>query len=36
MVLHNLFFLVLTCSVYFTLIPSFERRWKRRGPLKSA
>jgi signal transduction histidine kinase len=26
MVLHNLFFLVLTCSVYFTLIPLFEER----------
>jgi signal transduction histidine kinase len=25
-VLHNLFFLVLTCSVYFTLIPPFEKR----------
>src|SRR5689334_21220081 len=25
-VLHNLFFLVLACAVYFTLIPSFERR----------
>ena len=25
-VLHNLFFLILTCAVYFTLIPSFERR----------
>jgi signal transduction histidine kinase len=25
-VLHNLFFLVLGCSIYFTLIPSFERR----------
>ena len=28
-ILHNLFFLVLTCSVYFTLIPSFERRVAR-------
>jgi signal transduction histidine kinase len=26
MVLHNLFFLVLTCSVYFSLIPLFERQ----------
>lgn len=26
MVLHNVFFLLLTCAVYFTLIPSFERR----------
>jgi signal transduction histidine kinase len=25
-VLHNLFFLTLTCAVYFTLIPSFEQR----------
>ena len=25
MVLHNLFFLVLTCAVYFSLIPLFER-----------
>lgn len=25
-VLHNLFFLILTCAVYFTLIPPFERR----------
>lgn len=25
-VLHNLFFLILACAVYFTLIPSFERR----------
>ena len=24
--LHNLFFLVLTCSVYFALLPPFERR----------
>jgi len=28
-ILHNLFFLILTCSVYFTLIPSFERRVAR-------
>lgn len=27
--LHNLFFLVLTCSVYFTLLPPFERRVAR-------
>jgi signal transduction histidine kinase len=26
MVLHNLFFLVLTCAAYFTLIPLFERQ----------
>jgi two-component system NtrC family sensor kinase len=26
MVLHNLFFLVLTCSAYFTLIPLFEQQ----------
>jgi signal transduction histidine kinase len=26
MVLHNLFFLVLTCSAYFTLIPLFEKQ----------
>jgi signal transduction histidine kinase len=26
MVLHNLFFLILACSVYFTLIPLFEQR----------
>ena len=26
MVLHNLFFLVLTCSVYFSLIPLFEKQ----------
>jgi len=26
MVLHNLFFLVLTCAVYFTLIPLFEQQ----------
>ena len=25
-VLHNLFFLTLTCAVYFTLIPNFEQR----------
>ena len=25
MVLHNLFFLVLTCAAYFSLIPLFER-----------
>ncbi len=25
MVLHNLFFLVLTCAAYFTLIPLFEK-----------
>jgi signal transduction histidine kinase len=25
-VLHNLFFLTLACAVYFTLIPSFEKR----------
>lgn len=25
-VLHNLFFLILACAVYFTLIPSFERQ----------
>jgi signal transduction histidine kinase len=28
-VLHNLFFLILTIGVYFTLIPSFERRVER-------
>jgi signal transduction histidine kinase len=27
--LHNLFFLVLTCSVYFNLLPPFERRVAR-------
>jgi len=26
MVLHNLFFLVLTCSVYFSIIPLFEKQ----------
>lgn len=26
MVLHNLFFLILTCSAYFTLIPLFEKQ----------
>ncbi|HTB10728.1 MAG TPA: hypothetical protein VK752_04120, partial [Bryobacteraceae bacterium] len=26
MVLHNLFFLVLTCAVYFSLIPLFEKQ----------
>ena len=26
MVLHNLFFLVLTCAAYFTLIPLFEKQ----------
>ena len=26
MVLHNLFFLVLTCATYFTLIPLYERQ----------
>ena len=26
MVLHNLFFLVLTCAAYFSLIPQFERQ----------
>src|SRR6476646_2831387 len=26
MVLHNLFFLVLTCAAYFSLIPLFERQ----------
>ena len=25
MVLHNLFFLVLTCAAYFSLIPLFEK-----------
>jgi signal transduction histidine kinase len=28
-ILHNLFFLILACSVYFALIPSFERRVAR-------
>ena len=44
MVLHNLFFLVLTCAAYFTLIPLFEKQltnarkparsgfWSRRQP----
>ena len=26
MVLHNLFFLVLTCAAYFSLIPLFEKQ----------
>ncbi len=26
MVLHNLFFLVLTCAVYFSIIPLFEKQ----------
>src|SRR3974390_531652 len=26
MVLHNLFFFVLTCAAYFSLIPQFERQ----------
>jgi signal transduction histidine kinase len=26
MILHNIFFLVLTCAVYFSLIPAFEER----------
>lgn len=37
MVLHNLFFLVLTCGVYYSLIPMFERQvesaWRREEKL---
>jgi len=36
MVLHNLFFLVLTCAAYFTLIPLFERQVADGGAISNA